>query len=238
MKKILICTPTYNEAGNIKEFCERVFKIKNSIDLIVIDDNSPDGTAKIVEKLMKNYKNLFLVKRKTKLGIGSAIRQGIKYAKKFNYETLITLDADLSHQPEEIPKLISKLKKNDFVIGSRYIAGGKSYYTGYRNFISRIANKACRLMLNIPINEFTTSFRAYNAKSIKCLNNLPILSEGYSSQMEIVFYINNANLKLDEVPIAFHDRCKGESKIPKFQIFYGAIKLFELFFKRFFLKKK
>ena len=233
MKKILICSPTYNEAENIKEFCKRIFKIKNKVDLLIIDDNSPDGTSNIIKKLKKKNKNLILIERKSKLGIGSAFRIGIKYAIENKYNTLVTLDADLSHQPEEIPKLLLKLKKNDFVIGSRYISGGKSNYTGYRSIVSKAANIACRILLNINLHEFTTSFRAYNAKCLKTLYYLPVLSEGYSSFMETVFYISKENLKYGEVPIIFKDRYKGKSKIPKLQILYGGLKLFELFLKRF-----
>ena len=232
MKKILICSPTYNESENITEFCKRIFKIKKKVDLLIIDDNSPDGTSDIVKKIKKKNRNLILIKRKTKLGIGSAFRAGIKFAVENKYNILVTLDADLSHQPEEIPKLLLKLKKNDFVIGSRYITGGKSNYTGYRSIISRTANIACRTLLNINLHEFTTSFRAYNYKCLKILYSLPVLSEGYSSFMETVFYISKNNLQYAEVPIVFKDRYKGKSKIPKLQIVYGGLKLIELFLKR------
>ena len=232
MKKILICSPTYNESENITELCKRIFKIKKKVDLLIIDDNSPDGTSDIVKKIKKKNRNLILIKRKSKLGIGSAFRAGIKFAVENKYNILVTLDADLSHQPEEIPKLLLKLKENDFVIGSRYITGGKSNYTGYRSIISRTANIACRTLLNINLHEFTTSFRAYNYKCLKILHSLPVLSEGYSSFMETVFYISKNNLQYAEVPIVFKDRYKGKSKIPKLQIVYGGLKLIELFLKR------
>mgnify|MGYP001406182226 CR=1 FL=1 len=232
MKKILICSPTYNESENITELCKRIFKIKKKVDLLIIDDNSPDGTSDIVKKIKKKNRNLILIKRKSKLGIGSAFRAGIKFAVENKYNILVTLDADLSHQPEEIPKLLLKLKENDFVIGSRYITGGKSNYTGYRSIISRTANIACRTLLNINLHEFTTSFRAYNYKCLKILHSLPVLSEGYSSFMETVFYISKNNLQYAEVPIVFKDRYKGKSKIPKLQIIYGGLKLIELFLKR------
>ena len=232
MKKILICSPTYNESENITELCKRIFKIKKKVDLLIIDDNSPDGTSDILKKIKKKNRNLILIKRKSKLGIGSAFRVGIKYAIKNKYDILVTLDADLSHQPEEIPKLLSKLKKNDFVIGSRFVTGGKSSYTGYRKIVSKIANIVCRIVLNINLHEFTTSFRAYNYKCLKILYSLPVLSEGYSSFMETVFYISKNNLQYAEVPIVFKDRYKGKSKIPKLQIIYGGLKLIELFLKR------
>ena len=116
--------------------------------------------------------------------------------------------------------------------------GGKSNYEGYRNFVSRIANKACKYLLKIPLNEFTTSFRAYNKKCLKVLNNSSVRSDGYSSQIEFIFYIFKENLKCAEIPINFQDRYKGNSKIPKLQIIYGAFKLMELFFKKIFSIKR
>ena len=238
MKKILICAPTYNESENIKIFCKKIFNINKNFHLLVVDDNSPDGTYKIIEKLKLKYKNLYLLKRKKKLGLGSALREGMTYALKKKYKALITIDADLSHNPEEIPFLINKLKSNDFIIGSRYISGGKSDYGGYRNLISRLANKLCRFFLNMPFNEFTTSFRIYNDKCLKVLKNTSLTSDGYSSQIEFFYYVYMEGLKCKEVPINFKHRFKGYSKIPRLQAFYSAFKLIELSFTRFFINKK
>ena len=134
MKKILVCVPTYNESENIKILCKKIFRIKK-VDLLIIDDNSPDGTYKIIEKLKLKYKNLYLLKRKKKLGLGSAIREGMNYALKKKYNALITLDADLSHNPKEIPLFIKNLRSYDFIAGSRYIKGAVSDYDGYRNIL-------------------------------------------------------------------------------------------------------
>ena len=236
MEKILVCTPTYNEVKNIKKFCKKIFKIKYPIDLLIIDDNSPDGTGEIAKKLKKKNKNLILIERKGKLGIGSALRLGLKYAHDKNYDAIITLDADLSHQPEEIPKFIDKFKKNnyDFIIGSRYMDGGISDYKGFRNIVSRFGNILCKIILNMPFNEFTTSFRLYNRNCIKILNNSSLKSNDYSSQIELFFYVYQSNLKCIEIPIHFKDRFKGKSKIPKFQIIYGLVKLLNLFLKKLF----
>ena len=238
MKKILICCPTYNESDNIEILCKKVFKINNNFHLLIIDDNSPDGTYKIVEKLKSKYKNLYLLKRKKKLGLGSAIREGMRYAEKSNYNALLTLDADLSHNPEEIPLLVKKSKLNDFVIGSRYVIGGKSDYEGYRDLVSRLANKLCRFFLNMPFNEFTTSFRLYNYKCLKILNKSSLKSNGYSAQIEFLFYIYKAGLKCCEVPISFRHRYKGNSKIPRLQVLYSSFKLIELFIKNIIIPKK
>jgi len=203
--------PTYNESENIKILCKKIFRIKK-VDLLIIDDNSPDGTYKIIEKLKLKYKNLFLLKRKKKLGFGSAIREGMNYALKKKYNALITLDADLSHNPKEIPLFIKNLRSYDFITGSRYIKGGGSDYVGYRDMVSRVANKLCRFFLNI--------------------------SDGYSSQIEFFFYIYKSGLNCNEIPIKFRQRFKGNSKIPRLEVLYSALKLIELFIKRFFIKKK
>ena len=234
MKKILICSPTYNESKNIRKFCSEVLNLNYKLDLIIIDDNSPDGTSKIIKKLKFKYKNLILLKRKKKLGLGSALRDGMKYALKKGYDALITIDADLSHDPKEILMLINESKYSDFVIGSRFIKYGKSDYTGFRDIVSRVANKLCRIVLNMPFKEFTTSFRLYNYKCLKTLDKASLGSDGYSSQVEFFFYIYKAGLNCREVPINFRKRHGRNSKIPRLQIFYSALKLIELFFKRFF----
>ena len=238
MKKFLICSPTYNEYENIEIFCKKIFNINNNFHLLIIDDNSPDGTYKIIEKLKLKYKNLFLLKRKKKLGIGSALREGMKYALKKKYYALITLDADLSHNPEDIPLFIKNLRSNDFITGSRYVKGGKSDYDGYRDMVSRVANKLCKLILNMPFYEFTTSFRIYNYKCLKVLKKASLKSNGYSCQIEFFFYIYKSGLKCNEIPIKFRQRFKGNSKIPRLEVLYSGIKLIELFIKNIMIQKK
>lgn len=233
MKKILACVPTFNESGNIKILCKKILRIKK-IDLLIIDDNSPDSTWEIVENLRLKNKNLFLIKRKKKIGIGSAIRAGFDFALKKKYDGIITLDADLSHDPEKIPLFINKLKQNDFVIGSRYIKDGKSDYKGIRDFLSRSANILCNFFLKMPFKEFTTSYRIYSNKSLITLSKFNLKTEDYSSQIEFFFYIYYSGLKCSEIPIHFKDRSEGNSKIPKIQIIYSLFKLIKLYF----LKKR
>ncbi len=238
MKKILVCIPTYNESENIEILCKKILNLKKKVDLLIVDDNSPDDTSGIVEKLKLKNKKLFLIKREKKIGIGSAIRTGFNFALKKNYNAIITLDADFSHDPKKIPLFIKKLEKYDFVIGSRYIKGGKTDYKGIRNFLSRSANKLCSFFLNMPFSEFTTSYRIYNYKCIKMLNNKKLTAEDYSSLIEFFFYIYYSGFKCNEVPIIFKDRSKGNSKIPKLQIIYTFLKLITLSLKKFFLTKK
>ena len=238
MKKILICAPTYNESENIEIFCKKIFNINKNFHLLIIDDTSPDGTYKIIEKLKLKYKNLYLLKRKKKLGLGSALRAGMNYALKKKYKALITMDADLSHNPKEIPLFIKNLRSYDFITGSRYIKGGGCDYDGYRDMVSRVANKLCRFFLNMPFNEFTTSFRIYNHKCLKVLKKASLKSNGYSSQIEFFFYIYKSGLKCSEVPIYFRNRYRGNSKIPRLEVLYSSFKLIELFFKNIIMPKK
>ena len=228
MKKILVCIPTYNEKENIEILCKKIFSLKKNINLLIVDDNSPDKTYEIVEKLKFKYKNLFLIRRKSKMGIGSALRVGFEFAVKKKYYAVITLDADLSHDPKKIPLFIDKLKNNDFVIGSRYIKGGKSEYKGIRDILSRAANKLCFVLLSMPFSEFTTSYRIYNYKCIKMLTNKKLIAEDYSSMIEFFFHIYYSGFKCCEIPISFKNRYKGNSKIPKLQIAYTFFKLLKL----------
>ena len=237
-RKILVFIPTYNEKHNVRIIYKEVKKLNLNADLVFLDDNSPDGTYKIIKKLKLKYKNLYLLKRKKKLGLGSAIREGMNYALKKKYNALITLDADLSHNPKEIPLFIKNLRSYDFITGSRYIKGGESDYDGYRDVVSRVANKLCRFFLNMPFNEFTTSFRIYNHKCLKVLKKASLKSNGYSSQIEFFFYIYKSGLNCNEIPIKFRQRFKGNSKIPRLEVVYSALKLIELSIKRFFIKKK
>ena len=162
----------------------------------------------------------------------------MNYALKKKYNALITLDADLSHNPKEIPLFIKNLRSYDFITGSRYIKGGGCDYDGYRDMVSRVANKLCRFFLNMPFNEFTTSFRIYNHKCLKVLKKASLRSDGYSSQIEFFFYIYKSGLKCNEIPIKFRQRFKGNSKIPRLEVLYSGIKLIELFFKNIIMPKK
>ena len=236
--KILIFSATFNEAENIEEFLSTIEHLNLNLDILIIDDYSPDGTWKIIENYSKNKKNIKLIVRNKKEGLDTAHKTAFEYAIDNNYEFLITLDADLSHDPKKIPEFINELKTNSFVIGSRYMTGGKSNYKGYRDFISRLANIGCKFLLRMPFKEYTPSFRAYNTKSLKVLKKATLWSDGYSSQIEFIIFIYISGLKCIEIPIQFHDRTKGNSKIPRLQAFYGALKLLELFIRRLITNKK
>ena len=222
MKKIVI-TPTYNESKNILTLINRIKDNVNDIDILVIDDNSPDGTSDIVAKFAESRNDIYLITRDGKLGLGTAYIEGFKWAIQNNYDIVIQMDADLSHDPKDLPRLLQAIKDYDLVIGSRYIDGVNVInWPMSRLLLSYFANIYSRIVTGLPIYDSTGGFKCY---SINVLKNMPyklIKSEGYSFQIETTFYswINKYNIK--EIPIIFTDRTIGESKMNK-KIIYEAV---------------
>ena len=219
MSKNLIFTATYNEKDNIKELLEKINKYGLNSDILIIDDNSPDGTGRILDELKRENSSLKFIIRESKLGLDTAHKYAYDYAIKNGYEKLITMDADLSHDPEEIPKFINLLDKHEFVIGSRYAKGGKCEMPFPRLFLSIIGNKIIKFVLKINCNEFTTSFRGFNLSKLNNFHLKEVKSKGYSFFMESLYQLNKNNYKILEVPISFKNRTAGKSKIPKIEIF-------------------
>ena len=228
--KTLIFTATYNESENVKDLLNSINKLDLNLDILIIDDNSPDKTSEIIKNYAVGGKNINLITRDNKQGLDTAHKFAFKYAIEKNYINLITLDADLSHDPNEIPKFIDKLNSNDFVIGSRYMQGGGSNMNGIRLFISYFGNKFIKFMFSIDCNEFTTSYRGFSLKRFKNFNLDNVSSKGYSFFMETIYLINKEGITIKEIPIFFKNRHKGESKIPKIEIFRTFINLFKLKF--------
>ena len=170
MSKTLVFTATYNEKKNIKYLIKNINKQNIDVDILVIDDNSPDKTWEILQKLQREIKNLKVIIRNKKSGLDTAHKLGFNYAKKNKYTNFITLDADLSHDPKEIKKIITFLDTKPFVIGSRYMKGGKCNMSFYRLILSVLGNKFIRILLNIDCHEFTTSYRGFNLKKLKKFN--------------------------------------------------------------------
>ena len=228
MSKILVFTATYNEVQNIRKLISLIYKNFPKADILVVDDNSPDLTYKLLKKLKKKYKNLKIKLRDKKYGLDSAHKFAYDFAKKNGYVKLITMDADLSHNPIEIKKIVRLLDKSEFVIGSRYIKGGKCELPLLRYLISFFGNKFIKFFLGIKCNEFTTSYRGFNLIKLKNFSLKKIKSKGYSFFMETVYLINKKNFKITEIPIIFKNRIYGKSKIPKIEIlrtFFNVIRL-------------
>ena len=199
-------------------------------DLLLIDDNSPDNTFLILKLNSKNNKNIIIKKRQSKLGLNTAYKYAFNYAKKNKYEYLISIDFDMQHDLNDIKKIIIHLKNNNFVIGSRYMPGGRCQLKGLRYILSYYGNKIIKKVLNIKLHEFTTAFRGYDKKVINFLDNTNIASKGYSFQTEVVYKIYRNNFKIKEFPIKFKNRSLGLSKIPKIESLRTIIFLIKTLF--------
>ena len=227
-KKILIFAATYNEAENIGSFIEKILKLNVNLDLLIVDDNSPDKTWEIVSSYKKENENIILIKREYKQGLDTAHKFAFGYAKEHNYDYLITLDADLSHDPIKIPNFLDELKNKPFVIGSRYIKDGKNEMKLRRYLLSVFGNKIIKFVLGMDCDEFTSAYRGFNFNMLKNFDINKVSSKGYSFFMETVYLINKKNFKITEIPIKFKNRIYGKSKIPKIEIlrtFFNVIRL-------------
>jgi dolichol-phosphate mannosyltransferase len=217
MVKTLIFTATYNEFPNIKLLLKNLNNLNVNFDILIIDDNSTDGTLEFLKSYNKK-KYLKLIVRKKKLGLDTAHKIAFNYAKKKSYINLITMDADLSHDPRIIPKIINLLKIKTFIIGSRYAPGGRCDLKGLRLLLSVFGNLFIKFLLNINSNEFTTSYRGFNLSKLNKFNLSNVKSSGYSFFMETIFLINKHKISIYEYPIHFKSRFSGKSKIPKIEI--------------------
>ena len=218
----LVISPTYNEVKNIETLISQILDDSN-YDLLIIDDNSPDGTADKVKKLQKKYPNLFLETRAKKLGLGTAYLMGFNWAIKRAYDSVVQIDADLSHDPSDIVKLVDKLRDYDLVIGSRYVQGVSVVNWPIRRLIlSYGANIYTKTIIGMPVNDGTGGFKAWRVDLLKKIRLEIVKSQGYSFQIEMNFRAWRKEAKIYEEPIIFVDRTIGESKMSK-KIMFEAI---------------
>ena len=221
--RTLIITPTYNEKKNIKVFIDKVFRYNADAHLLIVDDNSPDKTGSEVKELQKKFPNLFLKSRPEKKGLGTAYIDGFTWALKKRYEFVVQMDADLSHDPKDIPRLLKNLNNYDLVIGSRYVDGVSVVNWPIRRLmLSYGANLYSRILTGMPINDGTGGFKAWKISLLKKIPLTEVKSQGYSFQIEMNFrsWVLGATIK--EESIIFFDRTIGDSKMSK-NIVYEAI---------------
>ncbi len=220
----IIVTPTYNERKNIEELLNTIFTIDSNYHVLVVDDNSPDDTGAIVKELQSNYSNLHLLSRVKKQGLGSAYVAGFKYALKGNYDKIVQMDADMSHDPKDVVSLISELDNSDVVIGSRYISGINVVNWPIRRLIiSYGANIYTRLVTGLPVKDATGGFKCWKREVLESLDLDNVRSQGYSFQIEMTYRAWLQNFKIKEVPIIFVDRTIGESKMNRSVMLEAAI---------------
>ena len=224
-KEILIFTACYNEAENIEKLIKGVKKCLPSASILIIDDNSPDKTQHKIIELKKEINQVNLIVREKKMGLDTAHKLAYEFAVEQKFKYLITMDADLSHDPNELINFIRNLEKNSFVIGSRYIRGGKCLMKGSRLLMSKLGNIVIKFFSRIDCNEFTTSYRGFNINKLKGFHLNHVKESGYSFFMGTIFEINKRNFNIKEIPITFADREKGISKIPKLEILRTLVNL-------------
>ena len=231
-KRILVFTAWDNEKENIEKLILKIREYLPESSILIIDDNSPDLTGDLVKKLQRKDFKLYLTTRNKKLGLDTAHKLAYQYAIENNYEFLITMDADLSHDPKELLNFKKNLEKYPFVIGSRYVHGGKCLMKGSRLVMSKLGNSVIKFFSGIKCSEFTTSYRGFNIKELNNFHLNHVKQTGYSFFMGTLFEINKKKFEIKEIPIIFADREKGSSKIPKFEIFRTLINLVILIFKK------
>ncbi len=228
MKSIIII-PTYNEKENIGKLIEEIRKLNRDFHILIIDDNSPDGTGRIADGLAKKYPEVFVIHRPAKLGLGTAYITGFKYALENNYDLVFTMDADFSHQPKYLIDLLEKAKEYDLVIGSRYIKdGGIQNWPLHRFILSQGANIYVRMVTRLPVFDSTGGFNCYRREVLEKIELDKIISDGYAFQIEIKYRLWKKGFFLKEVPITFIDRTHGTSKISKRIIFQALFLVWKL----------
>ena len=233
--KILAISPTYNEKKNIAELINRITLISTEIDLLIIDDNSPDGTADIVKSYMVENKHIFILEREKKLGLGTAYCEGFKWALDRGYDLIVQIDADLSHNPDDIPRMVEMSKSADLIIGSRYIDGVNVINWPMRRLLlSYCANLYARIFIQFSIKDSTAGFKCFKRDVLESIDLSKIYSEGYSFQIEMNFLTWIKEFKILEIPIVFTDRTVGESKMNRAIVIEAILMVPKLFIKKIF----
>lgn len=212
--KYLVIMPTYNEVANLKHSVEDLFLHNSQVDLLIVDDASPDGTGQLADKLASDDKRIRVLHRSEKDGLGPAYLAGFEYAFKNDYPFVIEMDADGSHRAVDLPRMISKSSEGDLIIGSRWVTGGAVLnWPTYRKAISKIGNLYTRLMLGTEVQDMTAGFRIYRCAFLKQLALQSVSSHGYSFQVEMAWRSIQSKARVIEVPITFIEREQGVSKM-------------------------
>lgn len=213
MRKLVII-PTYNELENMQALLPELMQLNEKFDVLVADDSSPDNTADFVSEFSKQNSRVHLLLRKQKNGLGQAYIAGFKWGLQNSYDAIIEMDADFSHRPEDLIKILQALETNDVVIGSRYVPGGQTVNWGLiRKMISRGGGIYSRMILGYPVQDWTGGFNGWRAQVLKDIGLDTIQSNGYSFQIELKYKAQKNGYKVKEVPIVFEDRRVGQSKM-------------------------
>jgi dolichol-phosphate mannosyltransferase len=212
--RLLVVIPTYNEAATIRKVVERVRSVVPAGEVLVVDDASPDGTGEMADGLADLDPNVHVLHRLRKEGLGVAYVAGFRWGLEQDFDTIVEMDADGSHQPEELPRLLAALSDAEVVLGSRYVPGGRVVdWPRHRELLSRGGNLYTRLALGIPLHDATGGYRAYRASALRRLSLDTVASAGYCFQVDLAWRAVRAGLRVVEVPITFVERTEGTSKM-------------------------
>ncbi len=214
--KTLIIIPTYNELENLPLLLNQIFMYTPATDVLIVDDNSPDGTGELAEETRKQNPHVHVLHRSGKLGLGTAYIAGFKYAIQYSYNVAFEMDADFSHDPRYLPDFLKAIEHADLVIGSRYIPGGNTpNWSFIRRLISGSGNIFARFILGIPVHDCTGGFRCYRRQVLESIDLDAIQSRGYAFQVELTYRVLKQGFKIVETPITFMDRRLGKSKMSR-----------------------
>lgn len=231
MSDTLIIIPTYNECENVCSIAQAVLEASPDVNILFVDDNSPDGTGELIDALVENDERIHVLHRKEKAGLGRAYIAGFKWALEHDYEFIFEMDADFSHDPNAIPKLIDVAGDADLVIGSRYIGGIRIMnWPLSRLMLSQGAGLYVRIITGMPFSDPTGGFKCFRRRVLEAIDLDQIQSNGYSFQIEMTHQAWTRGFKIMETPIVFEERRSGESKMSKRIVFEALAEVWRLFF--------
>jgi dolichol-phosphate mannosyltransferase len=212
--RILVSLATYNERDNLAPLLAEIGKTSPSAELLVIDDNSPDGTGRLADELAAANPRLHVLHRPGKLGLGTAILAGMRYALEHGFDLFVNMDADFSHHPRYLPAVLEGMDQHDVMIGSRYVPGGGSEnWPLRRQLISRSVNALVSLLMRIPARDCSGAYRCYRVSKLALVRLDQVISRGYSFQQEVLYHCRRVGCKIGETPILFENRRAGKSKV-------------------------
>lgn len=224
-KESIILIPTLNERKNLEQLIPAIFDLMPEISVLIVDDNSNDGTGELVKNLQNIHKNLFFLRRTENFGYGKACINGFRWSLDKPFRFIVTMDADFSHDYRVIPEMLKYLDKYDVIIGSRYVAGGRiENWKLHRRILSKIANLYVRTILGLRIRDLTTGFNAYRKDILLRVNLDEVKSDGYAFLVEIKYKLSKTGMRIFEYPIVFSERREGKSKMSG-KVIWESVKL-------------
>ncbi len=233
MNRNLVVVPTYNEMENIARLVQKVLSLDKGIDLLIVDDNSPDGTGRESDRLAAGHPEVNVMHRPAKMGMGRAYVDGFKWALARDYEYICEMDADFSHDPEDLLRLLEGVRDCDLCIGSRYVErAGVVNWPAWRNLLSRSANLYVRVITGMPVSDGTAGFKCYRRTVLESVDLDNVRSEGYAFQIEMHYKAWKKGFRIREIPIIFTERRRGRSKMSKRIIFEAFFAVWRLVLKR------